>query len=95
MCICQILITLYFLSNKKKLLLLCSKIYFNNLNFINIKNFKSLDEYLDNNLNSKKRKEIKKISKLHQMKVIKTNFSVNHLYYLYNFLTNKFKYNFF
>lgn len=93
--ICQFLITLYLLLNKKKLLLLCSKIYFNNSNFINIKNYKSLNEYLNNNLNSKKRIEIRKdIKKLDQMKVIKTNFSFNHLYYLYNFLTNKFKNNF-
>ena len=94
--ICQFLITLYFLLNKTKLLLLCSKIYFTNSNFINIKNCKSLDEYFKNNLNSKRRKEIKKdIKKLDQMKVIKTNFSFYHLYYLFNFLTNKFKNNIF
>lgn len=94
--ICQFLITLYLLSNKKKLLLLCSKIYFNNSNFINIKNCKSLDDYINNNLNSKRRIEIKKyIKKLDQIKVIKTNFSFNHLYYLYDFLTNKFKNNIF
>ena len=84
--ISQFLLILYFLINKKKLLLLSSKLYFTNSNFINIKNCKSLDEYFKNNLNSKRRNDIKNdLKNLNKIKVIETKFSFYHLLYLYNF----------
>ena len=92
--IIQFLLTLYFLINKKKLLLLSSKLYFANSNFINLNNFNSFDEFIKNNLNSKRRNDIKNdLINLNKIKVIKTKFSFYHLLYLYKFLINKFKKN--
>lgn len=88
----QTFLVLYFTINKKKMLLLCSKLYFKNSNYIDLKNYKSFDEFLKNNLNSKRRNDIKKdIKNLNEFKIIKSELNINHLYYLYKFLIRKFK----
>lgn len=85
-------IILYFLIDRKKLLLLWSKIYYTKSNIIDLKNYNSLDDFIKNHLSSKRRNDIKKdIKILDKMKVIESDLCIYHFSYLYKFLSKKFK----
>lgn len=88
----ETLLILYFLIDRKKLLLLWSRIYYTKSNIIDLKNYKSLDDFIKNHLSSKRRNDIRKdIKNLEKMKVKESNLCIYHFNYLYKFLNRKFK----
>ena len=85
-------IILYFLIDRKKLLLLWSKIYYTKSNIIDLQNYNSLDDFIKKHLSSKRRNDIRKdIKILENMKVIESGICLYHFNYLHNFLSKKFK----
>ena len=85
-------IILYFLIDRKKLLLLWSKIYYTKSNIIDLQNYNSLDDFIKKHLSSKRRNDIRKdIKILDKMKVTESGICLYHFNYLHNFLSKKFK----